>query len=170
MDELLYDGRFVRLLKRNDWEFAERPNIEGIVLVIPITDDDCLIFNEQFRIPVGKPVIELPAGLVGDQPGEQGEGLIAGAHRELLEETGYQATTMTFLTEGPPSAGITNEILTVFIARGCHKVAEGGGVDDEAIIVHKVPVADAPDWLKQQAASGKLIDPKVYIGLYAAIC
>jgi ADP-ribose pyrophosphatase len=166
--ETLYAGRFVHLKRRQRWEYAERVGVPGIALIIAVTDAGELVLNEQYRIPVQRRVIELPAGLVGDQPESAGEALAEGARRELLEETGFAATTMTMLSAGPPSAGITNEILTLFQASGLRRVAAGGGVDGEGITAHLVPLPQVRDWLREREAEGCLVDPKVFIGLYFA--
>ena len=166
--ETLHAGRFVHLKRRQGWEYAERVNVPGIALIVAVTDAGELVLNEQFRIPVQRRVIELPAGLVGDQPDCAGEALAEGARRELLEETGFAADQMAYLSAGPPSAGITNEILTLFRATGLRRVAAGGGVDGEGIQVHLVPLDQVPAWLRQREAEGCLIDPKVFIGLYFA--
>jgi ADP-ribose pyrophosphatase len=112
-------------------------------------------------------VIELPAGLAGDVPGEEDEALEAAARRELLEETGYQAKEMVRLFHGPPSAGITSEELTFFLAEGVERVAAGGGDPSEDITVHAVPLDTVADWLEEQARLGKRVDVKVYAGLHA---
>ena len=166
--EILYDGRFVRMVRKGTWEYAERQRVRDIVMVIPITDGAELVLNEQFRIPVGGAVIEIPAGLVGDIPGEEDEDLDSAARRELLEETGFAGGTLTWLTAGPPSAGITSEVLTIGIVRGCRRVAAGGGDESERITVHVVPLTGVTAWLREQEAAGKYIDPKVFIGLYFA--
>lgn len=167
-DKYLYEGRFIHLKQRDGWEYAERPNITGIVLVVPLTSTGELVLNEQYRLPVQQAVIELPAGLVGDTPGEADESLEDAARRELLEETGYAADRLEYLCAGPPSAGITNEILTLYLARDVERVASGGGVEDEQITVHTVPLDEVEAWLEQQVRDGKLVDPKVYAGLYFA--
>ena len=120
--EILAEGRHVRLVRRGTWEYAERTNAKMAVLVAAVTDEQKLLLVEQERIPVGKPVIELPAGLVGDDPGFEDERASDTAKRELIEETGYEAAEMTFLAEGPPSAGMTNERVTFFRASGLKKV------------------------------------------------
>ena len=165
---VLGEGRHVRLVQRRGWEYAERPDCGGIVAILAVTDDARLVLVEQYREPVGRSVIELPAGLAGDVRGEEGEALTAAAHRELLEETGYQADDMVYLTEGPPSAGLSDEIITFFRAIGLRKVGGGGGVGHEQIKVHEVPLDGVAAWLTEAAAAGALIDPKVYTGLYFA--
>jgi ADP-ribose pyrophosphatase len=133
-----------------------------------VTDDGKLVLVEQTRAPVGRPVIELPAGLVGDSPGRADEALAVAARRELLEETGYEARDMTLLVEGAPSAGLTSETIVLFLATGLRKVGPGGGDSTEDIKVHEVPLARAREWLSAQADRGAVIDLKVYAGLYFA--
>lgn len=167
-EQILAEGRHIRLVRRSGWEYAERLNVTGIVAILAVTDQDRLILTEQYREPVRKLVIELPAGLAGDAPGEAGEALANAAHRELLEETGYRAEKMVYLTEGPPSAGLSTEIITFFRALGLRKVGSGGGVGSEKIRVHEVALVEAPSWLQNATTRGLLIDPKVYTGLYFA--
>jgi ADP-ribose diphosphatase len=166
--ELLYEGQHVRLFRIGHWEFADRVKGIGAVVIVAITPEDDLLLTEQFRLPVNANVIELPAGIAGDIAGHEKEELATAAHRELLEETGYEARDMTFLTTGPPSAGLATEIITFMLATGLSCVHPGGGDEHEKITVHKVPLKDVPAWLKQKAAQGLMIDPKVYAGLYFA--
>jgi ADP-ribose pyrophosphatase len=164
--ELLYSGRHIQMVKVHNWEFADRPNISGIVAIAAATEEGEVLLVEQFRPPVGKRVLELPAGLAGDISGSEKEELAEAARRELLEETGYDAEQMIYLTEGPPSAGITSEVVTFFRAEKLRCTGHGGGDASESITVHKVPLAIAEEWLDQQRRGGKLVDPKVYAGLY----
>ena len=166
--QVLYEGRHVRLVSRDGWEFAERTNCSAVVLILAITDEGRLVFAEQERPPVAKPVIELPAGLVGDLPGEEEEPLEVAARRELLEETGYDAEHLSVLTAGPVSAGLSSEIITFVRAEGLRRVGDGGGDENEDITVHEVPLDEVPAWLSAQERRGALVDPKVYIGLYFA--
>ena len=84
---IIKEGKFLRLLSRNNWEYVDRKNISGIVVIAALTDEDKLILVEQFRIPVNATVIELPAGLAGDKPDERDEVFEQAARRELIEET-----------------------------------------------------------------------------------
>ena len=106
--------------------------------------------------------------LVGDVHGSEREGLLAAAKRELLEETGYQARTWTRLFAGPPSAGISSEVVTFYRATQLRRTTDGGGDEHEDITVHEVPLASIDAWLRRKTAKGVLIDPKVYAGLYWA--
>src|SRR5215217_1288754 len=86
------EGKRVRLVRRGDWEFVTRKKSSGIVAIVAVTDDYKLVLVEQYRPPVAKSVIELPAGLAGDEAGHEQEDLLTAARRELLEETGYEAS------------------------------------------------------------------------------
>lgn len=165
-NKTLHQGRFLSLVSQNGWEFASRVGSTGVVAIIACTADDEVLLIEQFRPPVGKIVIEIPAGLAGDIAGSESEAFAEAAHRELLEETGYAAASMRELQTGPSSAGLTDELITFFEATGLTKEHEGGGDDSESITVHKVPRADLRAWLAEQAASGKLIDPKIAAALW----
>lgn len=146
----------------------ERTVASGVVVIVAVTDEGRLVLTEQYRIPVERSVIELPAGLAGD--GEAGETLIAAAHRELLEETGYEATAMGRLADGPSSAGLTSEVVTFMRASGLRRVGPGGGDADEAITVHEVLLDEVGAWLDAMTRRGYLVDPKVYAGLYLTEC
>jgi ADP-ribose pyrophosphatase len=164
--EILAEGRYLRLVRRRGWEYAERTNAAAIVVLVAVTAEGRLLLTEQHREPVGGPVIELPAGLVGDRPGEADEALATAARRELLEETGYEAGAVRLLAAGPPSAGLSSEIVTFLLATDLRRAGAGGGDDQEAITVHEVPLAAVPGWLAAHARAGRLVDPKVYAGLY----
>jgi ADP-ribose pyrophosphatase len=165
---ILHEGRFVRLVKQGRWEFAERCNLSGIVGLVAVTDEGRLLLVEQFRPPVGRHVIELPAGLAGDTPGAADEAFADAARRELLEETGYEASSMEFLAAGAASAGLSDEVLSLFRATGLRKVGAAEGDGHEQIISHEVPLAEVEAFLSRQTAAGKLVDLKVYAGLYFA--
>src|SRR6478672_1057017 len=118
---VLYDGKHIQLVRRDRWEYARRKNLTGIVAIVAVTEDGKLVLVEQYRPPVGARVIELPAGLAGDVAGQEAEDLATAALRELLEETGYEADVMTEVGAGAASAGMTDEIITLFLAAGLRK-------------------------------------------------
>jgi len=167
--QVLFEGKYLRLLRKGKWEFVERTGSTGIVVLVPLTENGELVLVEQLRPPIGKQVIELPAGLVGDIQGAEDEDLEVAARRELLEETGYEAGDLELLTEGPISAGLSTEIITVYLARGVKKVGPGGGDDSEDIIFHAVPLSEVGEWLAEKESQGILADAKVYSGLYFAM-
>ncbi len=157
----------MRLVKKGEWEFVERNNCSGIVIIVAMTDDQKVIFVEQYRPPVDKRVIEFPAGLVNDHCHLKTESLLTAAKRELLEETGYQAQRMVELLKGPVSSGSSGDIVTMVLATGLKKVALGGGADEfESIIVHEVDLKDVDAWLKRMENKAYLVEPKIYTGLY----
>lgn len=164
MTDILHTGRFLELTSTNGWEFVRRRNASAVVGIVATTPAGELLLVEQHRIPVGGPVIELPAGLVGDQQAD--EDILAAAARELVEETGWEATTCQILSRGPSSAGLTSEISTLIRASGLRRVSAGGGVDGEAITVHAIPMPEVADWLTRQAKNGILIDHKIHAALW----
>ncbi len=167
MDEVIAAGKHLRLKKRDGWEFVERIGATGVVAVVAITDDRRIVLTEQFRSPVQGNVIDLPAGLSGDTPGAEDEALRRAAERELEEEAGYRAGVWADLGAGPPSPGMSSEIVTFFRAEKLVKVSAGGGVGEhERITVHEIPIANLPTWLSAAKARGALIDLKIFAGMY----
>jgi ADP-ribose pyrophosphatase len=164
----LYTGQFLALIKEGHWEYVDRVNATGSVLILAVTADEKILLVEQYRIPVHARTIELPAGIIGDEPGSSNESRGVAARRELLEETGFAAGHMEEITTGAACSGLTSERTTLFRASGLSRTGKGGGVEHEEIIVHEVPLVEATAWLKKKAESGVLIDPKVYAGLFFA--
>jgi ADP-ribose pyrophosphatase len=164
--KILAEGKYLRFLNEDGWEYVVRPNSTGVVVIVAITVDQRLILVEQYRVAVHARVIELPAGLVGDTVAARGEPLAAAASRELIEETGYQAARMIELAAGPIAVGLGSEVVTFFQAVDLRRVGPGGGDDSEDIVVHEVALAELPAWLDEQRRAGLLVDPKLYAGLY----
>ncbi len=164
----LAEGKYLGLYSIDTWEFAARPNATGVVGILPITDGGQLVLVEQFRVPVQARVIEIPAGLVGDEEEFIDESLSECAGRELLEETGYRAGKITPLLSSPTSAGMTNETTHFFAATDLTRETEGGGTNSEDITVHHVPLAKLISWLTDQQSRGLLIDFKIHACLCLA--
>src|SRR5688572_27274688 len=160
----LWEGKYLRMVTRGRWEYAERTNAGSAVIVIAVTPEDKLVFVEQFRVPMNANSIEMPAGLVGDT--DANDTLEDAARRELLEETGWLASDVKVLMVGPTSSGMSNEVIAFVRARGLTRVHAGGGDDTENITVHEVPVADAPRWLAAKMAEGYAMDAKLWAGLW----
>jgi ADP-ribose pyrophosphatase len=163
---VLWEGKYLDMMSRGRWEFVRRRGASGVVGIVAVTDDRRLVLVEQYRPPVDRPSIELPAGLAGDIPGAHDESMIVAAKRELLEETGYEAAEMTSLVTGVSSSGLSDESITLMLARGLKKRTAGGGDASENIIVHEVPVGEVHEFLQSQAQQRKAIDFKIYSGLY----
>lgn len=123
------------------------------------------MLTEQFRPALGCITIDLPAGLCGDMGNEQP---IIAAIRELEEETGFTTEDIRRVAQCPSSPGLTSEVLTYFQCSDATKVADGGGAEGEGenITVHTPELSSIDQWLDQQVQMGKMIDPKVYLGLY----
>jgi ADP-ribose pyrophosphatase len=166
--EVLHEGKYLGLYKRGNWEFALRPNASVCATILPITDAGEIVLVEQFRIPMQARVIEVPAGLVGDEPEFKGESIADCAGRELLEETGYKADSIIELIAAPTSAGMTPEITHMFAATGLSKVHDGGGVYGEDITVHVVPLTELDSFLATKQTEGLLIDFKIHASMYKA--
>ena len=162
-----YSGRFLGLKERDRWEYAYRTNASGVVVLVPVTKARELILVEQYRIPVQSRVLELPAGLVGDN-GDTNEPFETAALRELIEETGYQAASLKKLLTSPSTPGMADEMVTIYFASDLERVGPGGGDGNEDITVHHVPLDNAVDWLEARMAEGIMLDPKIYAGLFWA--
>ncbi|MEX1049595.1 MAG: NUDIX hydrolase [Akkermansiaceae bacterium] len=166
--ETLFETRWLGLHRIGRWDFVRRPHSDACVGILAITAAEEIVLVEQFRVPVQAWVIEIPAGLVGDEAEHVGESLAATARRELLEETGYLAGAMSPLIASPTSAGMTSEITHLFHARDLVRSHDGGGVAGENITVHHVPVAGLRGWLAAQEAAGKHVDFKIHAALWLA--
>jgi len=161
----LYEGKHLSMRAVGRWEYATRNTARPAVGIVAITDAGSVVLVEQHRPPVGKKVVELPAGLSGDITGKEDEPLVEAAKRELLEETGYVASRWTELLSGYSSPGLTDESITLFLAEGLTREGPGGGDDSEDITVHEAPLGGVLAWLRSESATADL---KLLAGLYAA--
>jgi 8-oxo-dGDP phosphatase len=124
---------------------ATREVIEhvGAVAVVALDSAGRVVLVRQYRHPVGDWLIELPAGLL-DVPGEPP---LAGAGRELVEETGLRAARWHTLVDLRPSPGVSEEAIRVYLARDLTEVAEADrhvGTEEETDLgVHRVPLDEA---------------------------
>lgn len=165
---ILYKGKYINLVERDGWEYVTR-NTEDVVVIFPVLDTGEVLLIKEFRKPIQKYVISLPAGLVGDN-GKKGENIIKAAIREMIEETGYEPLTIFPLAvDLPSSPGLTDETFTLLGARNLKKIGPGGGDDTEnienIIIFPEELNKYKEDWEKE----GFVVDPKIYIGLYFLI-
>ena len=167
-EQLLFQSRWLGLHRIGHWDFVRRPHSDAAVGILAITAEREIILVEQFRIPVQRLVIEVPAGIVGDEPEFAGESLADTARRELLEETGYRAASMEPLIASPTSAGMTSETVHLFHATSLVREHQGGGVGGENIVVHHVPLSGLREWFAGQEAAGKLVDFKIHAALWLA--
>ncbi|WP_324749307.1 NUDIX hydrolase [Sphingomonas sp. LY54] len=158
--ETVWEGRFIAAKRMGKWEFVSRTRGVSAAVMIAI-DEGHILLVEQWRAPLQAKCLELPAGLVGDE--QEGESVEAAAIRELEEETGYRAARMVDLGRFHASPGMSSEGFTLLRAEGLTKVGEGGGVDGEDIVVHRVPLADVPDFIARKRAEGLAIDAKLLL-------
>ncbi|HEX2762785.1 MAG TPA: NUDIX hydrolase [Allosphingosinicella sp.] len=158
--DVAWRGRFLEVKTLGKWEFVARTRGVSAAVILAMDGGDVLLV-EQYRVPLGCRCLELPAGLVGDE--EQGEEVRAAAIRELEEETGYRAREMVELGRFHSSPGMTSEGFSLLRAEGLERVGEGGGVAGEDIELHRVPLADVPDFLAARRAAGVAIDAKLLL-------
>ena len=160
-EQILWQGRFVEVRRRGKWEYAGRPGGVRAAVILAI-DDSHVILAEQYRVPLGRPCIELPAGLIGDgdDPDEPPE---TAAARELEEETGYRAAKLEAIGEFWSSPGMLTESFTLVRARGLEKVGDGGGTESEDITVHRVALVGLEEFLAQRRAAGDAIDVRILL-------
>lgn len=167
-ETLRWEGRFIATKTRGRWEYVSRTrNVTAAVILA--TDGDHVILVEQFRIPLGKRSIELPAGLVGDEAGSEGEDTLTAAARELEEETGYRAGRIVALGEFYSSPGMVTESFTLFHATELEKIGPGGGIDGEDITVHRVPIAGVRAFIEEKRAAGYGVDTRMLLFLGAEL-
>ena len=164
--QTLHAGRWLSLRQRGRWEYVERNNPGGAVIIVAVTPEDRVLFVEQYRVPIRQFTIEMPAGLVGDVAGQEQEGVLLAAQRELEEETGWRCDRVAFIHAGPSSSGMSTENIAFVRALDLVKVGPGGGDETENIVVHEVPRHEAGAWLFARAAEGYSIDPKLFAGLW----
>jgi ADP-ribose pyrophosphatase len=156
----MWQGKFVRALRRGHWEYASRARNIGAVVVLA-EHDGKVILVEQPRVAPDCRCIELPAGLVGDKdPNATIEGT---AIKELEEETGFTAERIERLGEFFASPGMLSEAFTIVRAHGVKKVGDGGGDENEDIKVHLVERADVSNFIEQKRAEGFGIDAKLLL-------
>jgi len=159
--EIAWEGRFIRMMKQGKWEYASRTRGIGAAVILAITPADAVILVEQYRVPLGRNCLELPAGLVGDE--QEGEDIAPAAIRELEEETGYRAGRIETLGVFHSSPGMVSEGFTLVRAHDLVKVGEGGGDADENIIVHLVPRGEVAAFVARKRGEGVAVDVKMLL-------
>lgn len=157
----LWAGKYLSVRKQGTWEYAERRGGIDAAVIVALDGEGQLILVEQFRIPVGRRCLELPAGLVGDV--ESGESIAEAARRELEEETGYHAAIVEERGRFYSSPGMTSEAFTIVLATGLTRTGDGGGDQDEDIVVHRVPAAAVEGFIAGKRREGLGIDAKLLL-------
>jgi len=165
-EELVWEGRFIAAKRRGKWEYVSRTRGVSAAVILAIEEGHVLLV-EQFRAPLQSRCLELPAGLIGDDA--EGEGAESAAIRELEEETGYRAERMVDLGRFHASPGMSSEGFTLLRAEGLTRIGEGGGVEGEDIVLHRVPVAEVPAFIAAKRSEGCAMDVKLLILLAASL-
>ncbi|MBK5264883.1 MAG: NUDIX hydrolase [Alphaproteobacteria bacterium] len=164
--ETMWEGRFITAKRQGKWEYVSRSRGIGAAVILAIddaADGRHILLVEQYRVPLKANCLELPAGLIGDD--QAGEDPAEAAARELEEETGYRAGTMTNLGRFYSSPGMVSESFTLFRATDLAKVSAGGGTDGEDIIVHRVPMDRIADYIAERRDEAIAIDVKLLLVL-----
>lgn len=137
-------------------EWVKHP---GAAAVIPITDEGEVILVRQYRYPVRRFTLEIPAGkmdVIGEEP-------LVCACRELAEETGCTAREMKYLTSVATAVGFTNEKIYIYLARGLAMGPQNLD-EDEFINIEKYPLEEAVNMV----LTGKIIDAKSCVAILLA--
>ncbi len=169
-EEIRWQGKFITTKQRGRWEYVGRARGIGAAVIVAIVGDGNaghVLLVEQYRVPLGRACLELPAGLVGDH--DEGEAIEIAAARELEEETGYRAAHVAMIGEFASSPGMVSETFSLVRATGLTSVSDGGGTESENIVVHRVPLADIAAHVAQCREDGMAIDVKLLLLLGADI-
>jgi len=165
-EETVWSGKWITTKRRGRWEYVSRARGIKAAVILALDAGDVLLV-EQFRVPLGRVCLELPAGLIGDD--HDGEDPLLAAKRELEEETGYAAAEWDDLGEFFSSPGMVSESFRMIRARRLTRVSEGGGVPGENITVHRVPLAGVADFIAARRAEGIAVDAKLLLLLAGSI-
>ena len=157
-EEVMWQGRFITAKRRGKWEYVGRARGIKAAVILAIEDGHVLLV-QQYRVPLEADCIELPAGLIGDH--DEGEDALTSAARELEEETGYRAGSMEIIGEFFSSPGMVSESFTLVRATGLTNVGDGGGVDGENIIVHRVALDRLSQFVNLKRTEGCVVDVKL---------
>ena len=160
-EQVHWQGKYIVAKTRGRWEYVSRARGIRAAVIIAIDPEDHVILVEQYRVPLGRACIELPAGLIGDET--EGEDPIEAAARELEEETGYRAGRIEVLGEFHSSPGMVSESFTLLRAHDLAQVGPGGGTESEQITVHRVPRNDLPAFIAERRAKGDAMDVKLLL-------
>jgi ADP-ribose pyrophosphatase len=167
-EEIVWSGKYVQARRHGRWEYAGRPGGVRAAVILALDAGEVLLV-EQFRVPLGRRCLELPAGLIGDDDGAEDEDPFAAAERELEEETGFAAARWQDLGEYSSSPGMLSETFTLLKASGLTRVGDGGGTEGEDIVVHNVPLASIAEFVAQRREAGVVIDVRLLLLLGAGM-
>ncbi|WNB93648.1 NUDIX hydrolase [Bacillus sp. NEB1478] len=160
--EQIYNGKIIDLFV----EEVELPNKKigkreivkhpGAVAVLAVTDDGKILMVEQFRKPLEKTIVEIPAGKL-----EKGENPLECAKRELLEETGYSCEKIESIGSFYTSPGFADELIHLYFTDTLIHKGEQMTDEDEFVNVLEISIAEAKEMMKNQ----KIHDAKTVYGV-----
>lgn len=165
-EEIVWQGRYITAKRRGRWEYVGRARNIRAAVILAIIEGEVLLV-EQYRVPLGRSCLELPAGLVGDD--REGEDELVAAGRELEEETGYRAGKLECLGTFYSSPGMVSESFTLVRATGLEQTGPGGGTEGENITVHRVPLPGVAGFVAAKRAEGCGVDVRVLMLLAGEI-
>ena len=165
-EEVVWQGRFITAKKRGRWEYVGRARGIRAAVILAVEDGHVLLV-EQYRVPLGAPCLELPAGLIGDSDEAADEDALDAAGRELEEETGWRAGRLEVVGEFYSSPGMVSEHFTLVRASRLERTGPGGGTESENITVHRVPLAGLAGFVEDRRQAGVAIDVRI-MGLLLA--
>ncbi|MCV0382236.1 MAG: NUDIX hydrolase [Erythrobacter sp.] len=163
-EQIVWQGKYVVAKTRGRWEYVGRTRQIRAAVILAVEDGHILLV-EQYRVPLGRNCLELPAGLIGDDEGAEDEDDLAAAGRELEEETGYRADRLEDLGQFWSSPGMVSESFTLVRATGLTRIHDGGGTESENITVHRVPLASLSTFVAAKRAEGCGIDVRLLLAL-----
>ena len=161
-EKIEWQGEYITAKTRGRWEYVGRARNIRAAVILPLIEED-VILVEQYRVPLGRNCIELPAGLIGDEQGIADEDDLSAAGRELEEETGYRAGKLEEIGQFFSSPGMVSESFTLVRATRLEQIGEGGGTESEDIAVHRVPRAGLKKFLDRKRAEGCGVDVRLLL-------
>ncbi|WP_066481650.1 MULTISPECIES: NUDIX hydrolase [unclassified Sphingomonas] len=164
--ETMWEGRYIVAKKRGRWEYVARARGIRAAVILAVEDGHVLLV-EQYRVPLGRACLELPAGLIGDETA--GEDALASAARELEEETGWRPAHVESLGQFHSSPGMVSESFTLVRATGLTRVSDGGGVAGEGITPYRVALDALPAFIAARRAAGVAVDVRLMLLLADAL-
>ena len=167
-EQIVWQGKYVVAKTRGRWEYVGRTRQIRAAVILAVEDGHILLV-EQYRVPLGRNCLELPAGLIGDDEGAEDEDDLVAAGRELEEETGYRADRLEDLGQFWSSPGMVSESFTLVRATDLTRIHAGGGTQSENITVHRVPLAGLAAFVAGKRAEGCGIDVRLLLALGQSI-
>jgi 8-oxo-dGTP pyrophosphatase MutT (NUDIX family) len=174
---ILYDTKYLQLKSTKakhgqDWVYAHRPNVDGVVVILPIIEDKKFLFLIEERPPliaenITQRSIGLPAGLVGDE--RRNESIQDAVKAELLEEAGLIADRIEIKSNKVASSpGCVTEVITIAFAYINKYKIVSTPIDDGGVIIERVlvDIDNIHDWLKEQEGRGATITASTLAALF----